>query len=222
MRDEIGDVTTRDTETSQDNVISALGNKKNAGKALLAYTLQEKELEENLLDKHKATEEASKKVREVQETLDKAQNNDEQYQAQMNLTQAQDELESAQQDEIFYKDLLDKSKQKKQTIIDALETSKDEETVKVLNADEIMGLDAFTRARMLDPENRSDYSEEQQREIKKLEDRLINKDGEALQKIQDIAILTNEIARNEDAYSRMAQHPEAAAGSGCDPGGKRK
>ena len=211
MRDEIGDITNRDTETSQNDIISALGSKKNAGKAVLAYARQEKELEETLIDKHRDIEKASAKVAETQEALNKSQDSDSQYQAQLALVQAQSELENAQQDEIFYKDLLDKSKQKKQSVINALEAAKNEENIKVLSADEIMGLDALTRAQMMNPENRSDYSEEQQREIKKLEDRLINKDGEALQKIQDIAVLTKEIARNEDAYSRMAQHPEAAA-----------
>ena len=211
MRDEIGDVTTKDTETSQDNLIAALGSKKNASRAILTYALQEKQLEEDLMAAHKETEKAQEKVTEAQKSFDEAQDNDAKYQAQIALVNAQNEFENAQQEELFNKDLLDKTKDKKQRLINALEASKDEDKVKVLSADEIMGLDALTRAQIMNPENRSDYSEEQQREIKKLEDKLINKDGEALQKIQDIAILTKEIARNEDAYSRMAQHPEAAA-----------
>ena len=40
------------------------------------------------------------------------------------------------------------------------------------------------------------------------------RDADALQKIQDIALLTQRIDSNKDAYSRMAQNPEAAAVSG--------
>jgi hypothetical protein len=40
---------------------------------------------------------------------------------------------------------------------------------------------------------------------------LLIKDGEALEKIQDIALLTQRIQANQDAYSRMAKNPEAAA-----------
>ena len=82
---------------------------------------------------------------------------------------------------------------------------------RVLTADEIFALDSVTRARMLKAENRDLYSKEQQSEIEKLEKRLYMKDGDALQKIQDIALLTQRIKANEDAYVRMAKNPEAAA-----------
>lgn len=82
---------------------------------------------------------------------------------------------------------------------------------KVLTADEIFALDPVTRARMMRAENRSLYSKEQQREIEKLEQKLLIKDADALQKIQDIGLLTQRIASVEDAYTRMAKHPEAAA-----------
>ena len=82
---------------------------------------------------------------------------------------------------------------------------------KVLTADEIFSLYPITRARMMKPANRELYSREQQREIEKLEQQLIMKDADALQKVQDIALLTQRIATNRDAYSRMAKNPEAAA-----------
>ena len=81
---------------------------------------------------------------------------------------------------------------------------------KVLTADEIFSLDPVTRARMMAKEHRSLYSKEQQREIEKLEQRLLMKDADALQKIQDIALLSQRIAANQDAYSRIVQNPEAA------------
>lgn len=82
---------------------------------------------------------------------------------------------------------------------------------KVLTADEIFSLDPVTRARMMREENRDLYSKEQQREIEKLEQRLLVKDGDALQKIQDIGLLTQRINSVQDAYTRMAKNPEAAA-----------
>lgn len=88
-----------------------------------------------------------------------------------------------------------------------LERSKE----RVLTADEIFSLDPVTRARMMAKENRNLYSKEQQREIERLEDRLLMRDADALQKIQDISLLTQRIEKNQDAYSRILQNPEAAA-----------
>lgn len=82
---------------------------------------------------------------------------------------------------------------------------------KVLTADEIFSLDPVTRARMMREENRDLYSKEQQIEIEKLEQRLLVNDGDALQKIQDIGLLTQRINSVQDAYTRMAKNPEAAA-----------
>ena len=88
-----------------------------------------------------------------------------------------------------------------------LERSKE----RVLTADEIFSLDPVTRARMMAKENRDLYSKKQQREIERLEDRLLMRDADALQKIQDISLLTQRIEKNQDAYSRILQNPEAAA-----------
>lgn len=82
---------------------------------------------------------------------------------------------------------------------------------KVLTADEIFNLDPVTRARMMKKENRYLYSKEQQAEIKKLESQLTMKDSDALDKIQDIATLTQRIKTNEDSYNKILSNPEAAA-----------
>lgn len=62
--------------------------------------------------------------------------------------------------------------------------------IDTLVLDEIFSLNPVTRARMMKSENRDLYSKEQQREIEKLEKRLLIKDADALQKVQDIALLT--------------------------------
>lgn len=82
---------------------------------------------------------------------------------------------------------------------------------KVLTADEIFNLDPVTRARMMKEENRDLYSKEQQAEIEKLESQLTMKDSDALDKIQDIATLTQRIKTNEDSYNKILSNPEAAA-----------
>lgn len=82
---------------------------------------------------------------------------------------------------------------------------------KVLTADEIFNLDPITRARMMKMENRDLYSKEQQAEIEKLESQLTMKDSDALDKIQDIATLTQRIKTNEDSYNKILSNPEAAA-----------
>lgn len=114
------------------------------------------------------------------------------------------------------------SKQEVETSKQNVETSKqDVETKKekVLTADEIFALDPVTRAKMLrrnivDAEtgevvdNRKNYSREQIKEIEELEKRL---PADALDKIQDIALLQQRIDKNKDAYRRISQNPEAAA-----------
>lgn len=82
---------------------------------------------------------------------------------------------------------------------------------KILTADEIFSLDPVTRARMMKDENQQFYSEAQQKEIEKLKNDLLDKDADALQKIQDIALLTQRVKQSKDAYRRLSQSPDAAA-----------
>lgn len=82
---------------------------------------------------------------------------------------------------------------------------------KILTAEEIFALDPVSRAKMMNKENRHLYNKEQQREIEKLENELLMKDANALEKIQDIGLLTQRIATSQDAYNRMLTNPEAAA-----------
>ena len=76
-----------------------------------------------------------------------------------------------------------------------------------------MHLDPVTRARMMLPENRHFYNTKQQKQIDRLEKNLKMRhtEGDPLQKIQDIALLTQRIAQNEDAYHRLSRNPDAAA-----------
>lgn len=211
LKDDIGDTTDREAVLSQADVIPVMGNKQNATKAVLAYAMQEQKLEKDLMAKQRDTKKLEDAHKKAQEALKKAEKADDRYAAQLAVNEAQAEWEDALQDELFTKDLLDKSKSKRETIEKALEEAKDEKEQRVLTADEIFALPAMERAQMMAPENREDYSAKQQQEIQALEKKLKMQDEDNLQKIQDIASITNELARKEDAYLRMSMHPEAAA-----------
>ena len=145
--------------------------------------------------------------------------------AEKSLQEAQSKLEEAQKKKASWIDETGKAKKRHGKQVEKInkEIAELESTVtqrkeelerskeRVLTADEIFSLDPVTRARMMAKENRNLYSKEQQREIERLEDRLLMRDADALQKIQDISLLTQRIEKNQDAYSRILQNPEAAA-----------
>lgn len=145
--------------------------------------------------------------------------------AEKSLQEAQSKLEEAQKKKAGWIDETGKAKKRHGKQVEKInkEIAELEETVnqrkedlerskeRVLTADEIFSLDPVTRARMMEKENRDLYSKEQQREIERLEERLLMRDPDALQKIQDISLLTQRIEKNQDAYSRILQNPEAAA-----------
>lgn len=145
--------------------------------------------------------------------------------AEKSLQEAQSKLEEAQKKKAGWIDETGKAKKRHGKQVEKInkEIAELEKTVnqrkedlerskeRVLTADEIFSLDPVTRARMMEKENRDLYSKEQQREIERLEERLLMRDPDALQKIQDISLLTQRIEKNQDAYSRILQNPEAAA-----------
>lgn len=81
---------------------------------------------------------------------------------------------------------------------------------KVLTAEEIIKSDPETRARMLNPFYRSDYTEAQQREIEKAEAQLKAKDPDLLNKVQIISDLSSKKRANQQAFTDMQNNPEAA------------
>ena len=213
MQDEIGDNSSIDAELSTENLIPTVGGKKNAQSLLTVYDKQEAELQKELEENRKDTEQKQEAFDKAQKDRKAAKTSDEVYTAQQTLDKAQVELDDAKQQEEYVNGLIARTLEKRKQIQEALKTAEGEESQadRILSADEIMSLDPVSRARMLNTDNRSLYSEQQQREIRKLEQRLLMRDADALNKVQDIATLSQRIAQNEDAYSRMAQHPEAAA-----------
>lgn len=198
--------------------IAAVGGIKNAQSLIKVYDKQRAEIEKELEEQNKKTESLYKEYTKSIDEEDTARsegNSDAILDAQNKKKEAKAKLDASREQESYLEDLIFKTSSKGndlQASIDYLENdSHKEDRNKILTADEIFTLDTVTRARMMKSENRDLYSKEQQREIEKLEKSLLMKDSDALQKIQDIALLTQRISANQDAYSRMAKNPEAAA-----------
>lgn len=198
--------------------IAAVGGVKNAQSLIKVYDKQKAEIEKELEEQNKKTESLYKEYTKSIDEEDTARsegNSDAILDAQNKKKEAKAKLDASREQESYLEDLIFKTSTKSkdlQASIDYLEgDNHKEDRNKILTADEIFTLDPVTRARMMKAENRDLYSKEQQREIEKLEKSLLMKDADALQKIQDIALLSQRISANQDAYSRMAKNPEAAA-----------
>lgn len=198
--------------------IAAVGGTKNAQSLIKVYDKQKAEIEKELEEQNKKTESLYKEYTKSIDEEDTARsegNSDAILDAQNKKKEAKTKLDASREQESYLEDLIFRTSTKGKDLqagIDYLESDNHKEDKnKILTADEIFTLDPVTRARMMKAENRELYSKEQQREIEKLEKRLLMKDADALQKIQDIALLSQRISANQDAYSRMAKNPEAAA-----------
>lgn len=198
--------------------IAAVGGTKNAQSLIKVYDKQKAEIEKELEEQNKKTESLYKeytKSIDEENTARSEGNSDAILNAQNKKKEVKAKLDASREQESYLEDLIFRTSTKGKDLqagIDYLESDNHKEDKnKILTADEIFTLDPVTRARMMKSENRELYSKEQQREIEKLEKRLLMKDADALQKIQDIALLSQRISANQDAYSRMAKNPEAAA-----------
>lgn len=218
MQSEIDDSSSMDTPKDARINVTSVGGIKNAQSLVKVYDKQKAEIEKELEEQKKKTESLDKKyVKAIDESKQAKRegNSDAILTAQNKQKDAKAKLDASKEQESYLEDLISRTSIKSNELqasmrdleTDAFKDSKD----KVLTADEIFSLDPVTRARMMKSENRDLYSKEQQREIEKLEKRLLMKDADALQKVQDIALLTQRIDANQDAYSRMARNPEAAA-----------
>lgn len=218
MQSEIDDSSSMDTPKDARINVASVGGVKNAQSLVKVYDKQKAEIEKELEEQKKKTESLDKEYIKAIEEGKQARregNSDAILTAQNKQKDAKAKLDASKEQESYLEDLVSRTSIKSNELqasmrdleTDAFKDSKD----KVLTADEIFSLDPVTRARMMKSENRDLYSKEQQREIEKLEKRLLMKDADALQKVQDIALLTQRIDANQDAYSRMARNPEAAA-----------
>lgn len=217
MQSEIDDSSSMDTPKDARTNVASVGGVKNAQSLVKVYDKQKAEIEKELEEQKKKTETLDKEyVKAIDEGKQARRegNSDAVLTAQNKQKDAKAKLDASKEQENYLEDLISRTSIKSNELqasmrdleTDAFKDAKD----KVLTADEIFSLDSITRARMMKSENRELYSKEQQREIEKLEKSLLMKDADALQKVQDIALLTQRIDANQDAYSRMAKNPEAA------------
>lgn len=86
---------------------------------------------------------------------------------------------------------------------------KENQYAPTLSKSDILGLDAVTRVKMLDNENLSNYSKEQQRIIKETITDLLNKDIDAIEKVSDAAALQYRIEQTNNSYAKILKNPEA-------------
>lgn len=218
MQSEIDDSSSMDTPKDARTNVASVGGVKNAQSLVKVYDKQKAEIEKELEEQKKKTEALDKEyVKAIDEDKQARRegNSDAILSAQNKKKDAKAKLDASKEQENYLEDLISRTSVKSNELqanmrdleTDAFKDTKD----KVLTADEIFSLDPVTRARMMKAENRDLYSKEQQREIEKLEKSLLMKDADALQKVQDIALLTQRIEANQDAYSRIAKNPEAAA-----------
>lgn len=215
MKDEIEDNSSDDAKDSQGNEVSIAGGIKRAEQLIKVYDQQYKELEAEKEKQSKVVADKDEARRKALIARVRVVSGDKETglfaaPEQAALDKAEAEYKDAVEQLNYLNDLQTVTTNKKTALTKSLEQQK-ETGEKILSADEIFNLDAVSRAKMLKEENRGLYSKEQQKEIEKLEDRLLMKDADALQKIQDIALLTQRINTNEDAYGRMMKNPEAAA-----------
>lgn len=218
MQSEIDDASS-DSQTMDANTsIATVGGIKNAQSLVKIYNKQQEEIEKELSDqkvKTKTLEDDYIKSSNSVKNAEQKDNSDALFKETQKANEAKAKYEASIEQEKYLEDLITKTSDKRVALEKSIKEVTTEDSTntskKLLTADEIFSLDPVNRAKMLKEENRSLYSKEQQREIEKLEQRLLMRDADGLQKIQDIALLTQRINANQDAYSRMAKNPEAAA-----------
>ena len=210
MQSEIDDASISGQTYDTSTIIASVGGIDNAKALVKVYDKQKAEIEKELVEQQRRTKTFDEEYINAIEELNTARSNGDSeavLKAEKKQRETKAILDSSKEQESYLERLVSMTEDKKKS----LEENFADTRIKTLTADEIFALDPVTRARMMNKDNRELYSKEQQKEIEKLERRLIMRDADALQKIQDIALLTQRIDSNKDAYSRMAQNPEAAA-----------
>ena len=211
MKDEIGDTSDAENKTTGIPLVLSYGSKKKAEQKIKEFENDEKGF---LGLKNSALADVQKKMElynMAQQAVRDAKTSDERYSALIASKLAEDSYNEAVEEKMLIDDKLNSLKEKKKQLEEGL-GEWEKGSSRVLTADEIFALDPVTRARMMDPKIRHLYNAAQKKQIEKLEARLkLEKGNDSLQKIQDIATLTQNIAQNEDAYNRISRNPDAAA-----------
>lgn len=208
MEQELG-LNNHDAETPTGaTLIRTIGGKKASERLMRVYDRQEKEVLAEI-------EKQAKDVAKKQEARDKAKKEvDESEEIDFKKTKAlevtESRLENSKLQREQLNEILERTKTKREAIKQGLEEI-EKGKVGLLTADDILALDYRSMAYMLDDRNGGIFTPKQKNEINKAKSELLQRDMQAMEKLNDLASLSNRIATNEDAYSKVLSNPEAAA-----------
>lgn len=207
MRNEIGD-SSQFGEPSDAEYLAMTGNDNMAYSLLHVYS---KELQEALrLQMKQKTKlaRAGKELKKARKKLAANTNSDLEYELSNAVADAFQRYEDESMQLNYINSKLNSLRNQKNRLNALLKDKENKRTV--LTADDIFALDPVTRACMLHDDTFSLYSEEQQKEINKLKERLVNRDPDALNKIQDISKLASRIERMRSSYNTIIGNADAA------------
>lgn len=163
---------------------------------------KEKERKESSSKEHKKELKKQRKSdRKVNKTLDEA--------ADPSLDK---EIFKAKTDYEYYERAKEVREKLKNKLQEALDNTEDNKKPKILTKDQIMRLDPESRARMLSPYNRHNYTKAQQKVIDKVISELTKKDPNLLNLIFKQAADVRRARANEELLNEISISPERAAG----------
>lgn len=191
---------TGSSKVSNNTAVESYGMKNAIKKQVRAYERTQRNLEKEI-------EKATKKYENAQGEYDHYVKTHEDSQDQLDIETIKS-LSASVTDAKLQLEYLKEAQNKVVTTIDTLNNT---EHTRVLTKDEILMLNPSDRARMLDPNNFTNYSKEQQKQINALRKELEIKDPNLLKSIQEVADYQAYKESNENAYSMLLNNPEAAA-----------
>lgn len=191
---------TGSSKVSNNTAVESYGMKNAIKKQVRAYERTQRNLEKEI-------EKATKKYEDAQGEYDHYVKTHENSQDQLDI----ETIESLSASVTEAKLQLEYLKEAQDKVVTTIDTLNNTEHTRVLTKDEILMLNPSDRARMLDPNNFTNYSKEQQKQINALRKELEIKDPNLLKSIQEVADYQAYKESNENAYSMLLNNPEAAA-----------
>ena len=191
---------TGSSKVSNNTAVESYGMKNAIKKQVRAYERTQRNLEKEI-------EKTTKKYEDAQGEYDHYVKTHENSQDQLDI----ETIKSLSASVTEAKLQLEYLKEAQDKVVTTIDTLNNAEHTRVLTKDEILMLNPSDRARMLDPNNFTNYSKEQQKQINALRKELEIKDPNLLKSIQEVADYQAYKESNESAYSMLLNNPEAAA-----------
>lgn len=207
MRNEIGD-SSQFGEPSDAEFLAMTGNDEAAQSLLDDYSKETQDVLKQQRGQKSKLAIAGKELKKAREKLAANTNPDLEYELSNAVADAFQQYEDERMQLTYINSRLNNVRSHKNRLDKLLKDKENKRTV--LTTDEIFALDPVTRALMLNDNTFSFYSEEQQKEINKLKERLVNRDPDALNKIQDISKLASRTERMRSSYNTIIGNADAA------------